>query len=105
MAMSKVIVSGSVSVSSSKCDVEMAIENGVLSMYRISLGVKEVLSTFDDILSDADMLSNEDFENILDVVDQVHSLAILRAAESKCANCSNPRECANCVNFSLIHGQ
>lgn len=76
--MSKYAISGS--TLSSCCTVDMSFNETFDSM-NITLGIKEILSALDDVLSDHDMIDDEIFEKILDAANKIQSIVILRDAE------------------------
>lgn len=97
--MAKISVSGS--TLASDCRIEISAGK-IFENISISLGVEELLSAFDDVLSDADMLDDELFEKIKVFAGQVQAISLLRDAEKKCLNCDDNIACANCEVFHSI---
>ena len=99
--MSRYSVSGSTHPSC--CDVEISTSK-TFDNIAVTLGVQEVLTAIDDILSDYDALTEEQFQKFLDIAGEIQSIAVLRDAEKICMNCDDPRACVNCETFAKIHG-
>ena len=86
-------------------EMEASFCNTSFDEVTITLGVQEVVTVLDDILSDYDQVKPGDFEKLLDLAGEIQSIAVLRDAEKICMNCDDPRACVNCENFAKIHGQ
>ena len=89
--MAKYLINGS--TISNCCSLDMFLNTASESI-NITLGFNEVMTALSDILSDADMLSNKDFNKLLDVASEIQSMAILRDVEKVCENCDD--SCVSC---------
>lgn len=89
--MAKYLINGS--TISNYCSLDM-FRNTESESINITLGFNEVMTALSDILSDVNMLSNKDFNKLLDVASEIQSMAILRDVEKVCENCDD--SCVSC---------
>lgn len=94
--MCKVEVNGVATVSTAELSV---VACNSFDKIELRLGVRQVITAIEDILSDVDMLDDETLDSLVSVAKKIQAEAYLRDATKTCTNCDLEINCANCENF------
>lgn len=83
-------------------EVNFSMTSDIYNVCEVRLGVREVLKALNDILTNYEQLSDEDFEKLLKVATRIQNIASLGEAEKICSSCDSSAACENCENFSKL---
>ena len=70
---------------------------------RIELAFKDFIRVLDDFISDEDQLTDEQFEQLLEAANAIHSIAVFRHGDDPCHGCDG--DCIKCGKIRQSYGQ
>lgn len=100
--MAKYFVSGS--TRPTDCSIGISLGEAFESV-NVTLGIQEILTALDDVLNDVDVVSEKDFQKLVNMAHDILAAEVLRDADRQCRNCDQYGvTCENCDLFAKLNG-